>query len=83
MITVLNNIDPNTPTGKLMLLAAATKDLPDDQFEKILREHEVEVDAEEKGLKDLLKIFDVIQINRPELYKKLEDGIGEIRSSIK
>ena len=82
MISVLNNIDPETPTGKMMLAAAATNDLSDEQFEKMLRDHDVVVDTEQNGLKDLLKIFDVIQTNRPELYKKLEDSINEIKSSI-
>ena len=82
MISVLNKIDPNTPHGKMMLAAAATNDISDEQFEKMLRDHDVPIDPEEKGLKDLLRIFDVIQMNRPELYKKLEESIGEIKSSI-
>ncbi|MCC7436467.1 hypothetical protein IT402_01160 [Candidatus Nomurabacteria bacterium] len=82
MISVLNNIDPNTPHGKMMLAAASTNDISDEQFEKILMDHDVPVDPEQSGLKNLLKIFDVIQINRPELYKKLEDNVSKVKSSI-
>ena len=70
MITVLSNIDPNTPLGKIRLAAIATNDFTDEQFEKMLMEHEVSSEDE------LAKILDVVQKNRSELYKQLESRVA-------
>jgi hypothetical protein len=75
MIQVLNNIDPETKLGKMQLAAIAVNDFSDEQFEKMFLEYTVQVDAEAKGLEEVFKILDIVEINRPILYKKICEQI--------
>ncbi len=69
---VLSKINPDTPLGKLQLAGIATNEISDEKFEELF--HDFDVEGEE-GIDDLMKILDVMRINRPALYQKYEKQI--------
>jgi hypothetical protein len=75
---VLSNIDPDTPLGKIQLAGIATETVSDEQFEKLFRDFKIK---DEKGLDDLLKILEIMKVNRPVLYQKYEKQILELTST--
>jgi hypothetical protein len=75
-MVLASTIDLSTKVGK-MKLVAGTDSFSDDECENMLMEYEIENEAD---IDDVFQILNVVAIYRPELYKKLEDTISELKA---